>query len=235
MASTNVFICLPIIYIVTVPGIFRTTGSLARVKSLKQLLNHKYELHLSEEFDIQTIASCFKLWLRELTDGILPQAYFAECMAAIDNRESLKQSLKKLPKANFESLQFILEFLLKLSAQSEVNKMTISNIAIVFGPCLVRLNAKDDQLTQVMKETVKATEIIKKAMEDFAYIFDKSVDYIFKAADTPQKEEEKEIQVSLGEAVPVKTTTETVVDAGKNDTTEPHIPFNPDEDSVSSM
>jgi hypothetical protein len=214
MASTNVFICLPIIYIVTVPGIFRTTGSLARVKSLKQLLNHKYELHLSEEFDIQTIASCFKLWLRELTDGILPQAYFAECMAAIDNRESLKQSLKKLPKANFESLQFILEFLLKLSAQSEVNKMTISNIAIVFGPCLVRLNAKDDQLTQVMKETV---------------------DYIFKAADTPQKEEEKEIQVSLGEAVPVKTTTETVVDAGKNDTTEPHIPFNPDEDSVSSM
>ena len=157
-------------------------------------------------------------------------------MAAIDNRVALKQSLKKLPPANYSTLQFILEFLLKLSAESEINKMTISNIAIVFGPCLARINAKDDQLNQVMKETVKATEIIKQSLEEFAYIFDKSVDYIFNTPIKPKEEctVSPAVVVALAEAAAVKPTEE-IVDSKTNDTTKLQIPFNPDEDSVSSM
>ena len=45
--------------------------------------------------------------------------------------------LQKLPRENFVVLQFLMEFLTRVAEHSEINKMTISNLAVVFGPNLV--------------------------------------------------------------------------------------------------
>lgn len=203
--------------IVAVPGIFRTTGSIAKVKSLKQAWNYKYDFYTNQEQDVQTVASCFKLWLRDLKVGVIPKSHFAECMEASTDKFKLKKAFRKLPKVHFDTLEYILEFLLKLSANADVNKMTISNIAIVFGPCLVRINANDDQLALLMRETVEATNIIKSSLEEFAFLFDKPVQKNSQVHEMERKVEDI-IQPNVAE-----------------ESAKLMLPFFPDEDSVSSM
>ena len=52
--------------------------------------------------------------------------------------------VNKLPKNNHTNVKYLVKFLAKLSAKSDVNKMTPGNIAIVFGPNLLWSHSEDD-------------------------------------------------------------------------------------------
>ena len=45
--------------------------------------------------------------------------------------------LSKLPEVNYSVLKYLMEFLSTVTEHSFLNKMTASNLAIVFGPNLV--------------------------------------------------------------------------------------------------
>ncbi|KAJ3357304.1 Rho GTPase activating protein 24 [Kappamyces sp. JEL0680] len=152
-------------------GIFRTTGSLAKVKLLKASIHPTYAIELNETFDIQAIASCFKLWLRELKDGVVPVVYFDDCVKGIHNNDEMKTMVAKLPTANRATLAYICAFLKALASHAEVNLMTANNLAIVFGPCLVRIPASDVQPALVMKQTLKTNDIINQLLDNFECIF----------------------------------------------------------------
>ena len=49
----------------------------------------------------------------------------------------LGNCLQKLPKRNFVALKYLMQFLAVVAANSDVNKMTGSNLALVFGPTLM--------------------------------------------------------------------------------------------------
>ncbi|XP_028260621.1 rho GTPase-activating protein 45 isoform X2 [Parambassis ranga] len=51
---------------------------------------------------------------------------------------SLKELLKELPKANMSTLRYIIRHLRKIAELEEDNKMSPSNLGIVFGPSLMR-------------------------------------------------------------------------------------------------
>lgn len=67
----------------------------------------------------------------------MPHAAFTE----LDQSEKLSQAscllLERLPDENYEVLKYIVEFLAKVIDRSDLNKMTSSNLAIVFGPNLL--------------------------------------------------------------------------------------------------
>jgi hypothetical protein len=50
---------------------------------------------------------------------------------------SIKTMLRGLPKANYDLLKYLVNFLIFISSYGSVNKMTLSNISIVFGPNLL--------------------------------------------------------------------------------------------------
>uniref|UniRef100_A0A8C7Z074 Rho GTPase activating protein 45b n=1 Tax=Oryzias sinensis TaxID=183150 RepID=A0A8C7Z074_9TELE len=52
--------------------------------------------------------------------------------------ESLKEILQELPKANFATLRYIIHHLRRIAELEEENKMSPSNLGIVFGPSLIR-------------------------------------------------------------------------------------------------
>ncbi|XP_017262799.1 rho GTPase-activating protein 45 isoform X2 [Kryptolebias marmoratus] len=52
--------------------------------------------------------------------------------------DSLKEVLKELPKANFATLRYIVRHLRRIAELEEDNKMSPSNLGIVFGPSLMR-------------------------------------------------------------------------------------------------
>ncbi|KAM9221365.1 rho GTPase-activating protein 1 isoform 2-T3 [Dugong dugon] len=59
--------------------------------------------------------------------------------------EVMLQVLRTLPEENYQVLRFLIAFLVQISAHSDQNKMTNTNLAVVFGPNL--LWAKDAAIT----------------------------------------------------------------------------------------
>ncbi|XP_053890879.1 protein FAM13C isoform X6 [Malaclemys terrapin pileata] len=59
--------------------------------------------------------------------------HMAECT------QCLKSLLSSFPKAHYSLFQFLSTFLLKVASHSEMNHMTLENLAIVFGPTLFQI------------------------------------------------------------------------------------------------
>lgn len=62
----------------------------------------------------------------------------------------IKTLVQLLPKAHYDTLEYLIRHLLRVSIQSEENKMDPSNLAIVFGPSLIRVVEKDTNDMQAM-------------------------------------------------------------------------------------
>ena len=91
-------------------------------------------------YDINTIGSMFKAWLRELPSEILPKAVqdkiATECQGAREVPQLLKDELSSLPPWNYYLLFAITCHLSLLTAYSDKNKMTYNNLCICFQPAL---------------------------------------------------------------------------------------------------
>nr|XP_060622828.1 rho GTPase-activating protein 68F-like [Anolis sagrei ordinatus] len=57
----------------------------------------------------------------------------AECIGC------LQRLLSSLPKAHYSLFHFLVRFLVKVASYSDVNHMTLENLAIIFGPALFRI------------------------------------------------------------------------------------------------
>ncbi|CAH1765344.1 14943_t:CDS:10, partial [Entrophospora sp. SA101] len=127
-------------------GIYRLSGVTSQVQSLKSLFDKDAEsvdLDSEENLkDINNVSSLLKLWFRELPDPLFPRTMYQDFInAAKINDEKqrvlkLHQTINNLPDANYISLNYLMEHLDKLVANQEYNKMSVKNLAIVFGPTL---------------------------------------------------------------------------------------------------
>uniref|UniRef100_A0A671UEE3 Rho GTPase activating protein 29a n=1 Tax=Sparus aurata TaxID=8175 RepID=A0A671UEE3_SPAAU len=59
----------------------------------------------------------------------------------------IKDLLKQLPPAHYKTLQFLIEHLHRVTEQSEENKMTASNLGIIFGPTLIKPRQADAEVS----------------------------------------------------------------------------------------
>ena len=107
------------------------------------LIKAEYDVDLFEEhdlYDINTIGSLFKAWLRELPDELFPrstQAMIAEkCEGATGAPQMLKDELSRLPPYNYYLLFAITCHLNLLHSYVEHNKMDYRNLCICFQPCM---------------------------------------------------------------------------------------------------
>eukprot|EP00111_Clytia_hemisphaerica_P016710 TCONS_00049548-protein len=121
-------------------GLFRLAGSASKIKKLKAAFDAGVACVEEYSYEIHVVTGVLKLYLRELPDPILVKSLYDEWIAAskIKDRDQRLQSLwtlvEKLPSENKVNLKYLICFLAKLAENSEVNKMTPSNIAIVVGP-----------------------------------------------------------------------------------------------------
>uniref|UniRef100_A0A672GJU9 Rho GTPase-activating protein 29 n=1 Tax=Salarias fasciatus TaxID=181472 RepID=A0A672GJU9_SALFA len=59
----------------------------------------------------------------------------------------IKDLLKHLPPAHYKTLQFLIEHLHRVTERSEENKMTASNLGIIFGPTLIKPRQTDAEVS----------------------------------------------------------------------------------------
>jgi len=129
----------------TVEGIFRISGSKAEIIELKMAYDRGEDVDLKIIEDYHVVAGLLKLFLRELPEPVFPcDTYFAfvsitkQRCEFVNAKESLKENLNKLPKENYVLLDKLFYVLCLISKESNKTKMNASNLAIVFGPNLLR-------------------------------------------------------------------------------------------------
>jgi RhoGAP domain len=124
-------------------GLYRIPGSGRDVKHWQRRFDTEHDINLFDEpelYDINTIGSMFKAWLRDLPDEIFPkqvQIKIAEqCMGATKTPQLLRDELSKLPPFNYYLLFAITCHLSLLHSFADKNKMDYRNLCICFQPCL---------------------------------------------------------------------------------------------------
>lgn len=154
-------------------GIFRMSGSNVVIKSLKKRFNAEGDFDFlgPEEpyFDVHAVASLLKLYLRELPQPVLTRDLHLEFIAVLDLTEKPKKIaaynvlVQRLPKPNFTLLRALSAFLINIINNSEINKMTMRNVGIVFSPTLniptPVLSMFLTEFDAVFRENLEATKI----------------------------------------------------------------------------
>ena len=66
---------------------------------------------------------------------------------------------RKLPRSHLFLLGFLMHHLYRVASEYESNNMTASNLAIVFGPTLLRRNEDTTSMTQVLETIHQARAV----------------------------------------------------------------------------
>uniref|UniRef100_A0A8D2NXB6 Rho GTPase activating protein 40 n=1 Tax=Zosterops lateralis melanops TaxID=1220523 RepID=A0A8D2NXB6_ZOSLA len=125
-------------------GILRVSGSQTRIKSLEQKLERDFYSGLFrwDEVHQNDVSGLLKRFIRELPAPLLTAEYLP-AFAAVQNIPDLKQRLQALnllililPESNRNTLKALLEFLSKVVARENNNKMNLWNVSTVMAPNL---------------------------------------------------------------------------------------------------
>ncbi|XP_055131356.1 rho GTPase-activating protein 22 isoform X3 [Symphalangus syndactylus] len=135
----------------TEEGLFRMPGQANLVRELQDSFDCGEKPLFDSTTDVHTVASLLKLYLRELPEPVVPFARyedFLSCAQLLTKDEGegtleLAKQVSNLPQANYNLLRYICKFLDEVQAYSNVNKMSVQNLATVFGPNILRPQVED--------------------------------------------------------------------------------------------
>ncbi|KAM3965390.1 LOW QUALITY PROTEIN: rho GTPase activating protein at 1A [Aphomia sociella] len=138
-------------------GVYRVSGSasdLNRLKKASKLVNAYEAEQLLKEVDIHSVTGVLKLYLRELPEALFTDALYPELLRAwgatqgvgtsVDSgpahtrRHALLKCYAQLPDLNKNCIDFLLNHFVKVNQHERDNKMSLHNLATVFGPTLLR-------------------------------------------------------------------------------------------------
>lgn len=182
--------CVAYLYhYVDVEGIFRKSGGAAFIDELRKSFNRGEDVDISEVDDPHAVCGLLKLFLRELADPVMTfDLYegFVQTQIAMGKAEEMhwvstvKSLLSNIPKVNLRVLKLLFDLAQAIVAKSDVNLMTSSNLAIVFGPNL--LKAREETLVSAMKDTPIVNSLVKKMIDCSTLLFGAHEDWDFMRA-----------------------------------------------------
>uniref|UniRef100_A0A3Q3M5S3 Rho GTPase activating protein 10 n=1 Tax=Mastacembelus armatus TaxID=205130 RepID=A0A3Q3M5S3_9TELE len=113
-------------------GLYRVGGVSSKVQKLLSLMidekSNEVDLSASEDWDVKTITSALKLYLRSKDRTLYPESRI----------QAVHCLVHKLPERNRQVLGLLMKHLANVAAHSKQNFMTVANLGVVFGPTLMR-------------------------------------------------------------------------------------------------
>nr|XP_056711440.1 rho GTPase-activating protein 10 isoform X2 [Euleptes europaea] len=130
-------------------GLYRVVGVSSKVQRLLSLLMdaktcNEVDLENSMEWEVKTITSTMKLYLRSLPEPLMTYDLYGEFIVPVksgspESRVNAVHFLvHKLPEKNKEMLDILVKHLANVSNHAKKNLMTVANLGVVFGPTLMR-------------------------------------------------------------------------------------------------
>ncbi|KAL8178297.1 UNVERIFIED_CONTAM: hypothetical protein K2H54_039666 [Gekko kuhli] len=156
-----------------VKGIYRVNGAKSRVEKLCQAFENGKDLVELSELYAHDISNVLKLYLRQLPEPLILFRLYNEFIGLAKESQNIneeldmkrmsprskkgqsvcielnriilkiKDLLKLLPAPNYNTLQFLVGHLHRVTEHSDENKMSASNLGIIFGPTLIRPRQTD--------------------------------------------------------------------------------------------
>lgn len=121
------------------------------------------------------VASILKKYLRELPDALLTCELYpcfiiswGEDFSESVRIKKLKDILDMLPQVNKDLVEYLLDFLAKVGARSQQNKMTPQNLSTIFAPILLRSSSKPEE---TIEETTTTCKISQSMIENRRLLF----------------------------------------------------------------
>ncbi|CAI5783430.1 GTPase-activating 25 [Podarcis lilfordi] len=163
-------------------GIFRLPGQDNLVKELRDAFDAGERPSFDQDTDVHTVASLLKLYLRELPEPAIPWTQYEDFLLcgqlltadqAKGHRQLVKQ-LSLLPRDNYNLLSYICRFLHEVQQSSSTNKMSVENLATVFGVNLIRPKIEDP--ATIMRGTPQIQKVMSTLISDHEKLFPVSKD-----------------------------------------------------------
>nr|XP_049695062.1 rho GTPase-activating protein 23 isoform X4 [Helicoverpa armigera] len=156
-------------------GVYRVPGNAAGVAALAAALDRGEPPPAADArwADVHVASSLLKAYLRRLPDPLLTADLYPAFIAADRSPErarELRRLVRALPDAHYETLKYLIQHLRRVVAHSAYNKMEARNLAIVFGPTLVRA-ASDDMLAMV-NDMSSQCRIIESFLTHYEWYFE---------------------------------------------------------------
>ncbi|KOC67113.1 Active breakpoint cluster region-related protein [Habropoda laboriosa] len=134
-------------------GLYRVSGSASDLTKLrKSFESNSYEAEqLLKEVDVHSVTGVLKLYLREMPEALFTDALYPSFLEAFHTGDlskgaALRRVYESLPAVNKAVIDFLLAHLIRVNKHEAQNKMSLHNLATVFGPTLLRpgTNSRSD-------------------------------------------------------------------------------------------
>uniref|UniRef100_A0A4W6F1M7 Rho GTPase activating protein 23 n=1 Tax=Lates calcarifer TaxID=8187 RepID=A0A4W6F1M7_LATCA len=158
-------------------GIYRVPGNNAMVSNLQEHLNKGMDINTAEERwqDLNVISSLLKSFFRKLPEPLFTDDKYNDFIDAnrIEDTEDRLKTMKKLihdlPDHYYHTLKFLVGHLRRVADHSEKNKMEPRNLALVFGPTLVRTS--EDNMTEMVTHMPDRYKIVETLILHYDWFF----------------------------------------------------------------
>jgi hypothetical protein len=163
-------------------GIFRLSGATSVVDEISRRFAAGEPLALDsfKALDAHDVASALKRWFRELPEPIctfeLYDAFIAATELVLAKKTSaasidvLRSALGALPPGCLATLRALFKLLTLVAQNAARNKMTPSNLAIVFAPGLLRTNTNDPLVSMMGMQ--RASQFVELLIVNWATLDD---------------------------------------------------------------
>ncbi|NXM81908.1 RHG23 protein, partial [Oenanthe oenanthe] len=173
-------------------GIYRVPGNNAVVSSLQEQLNKgATEINLQDERwqDLNVISSLLKSFFRKLPEPLFTDDKYNDFIEAnriedaSERMRTLRKLIRDLPGHYYETLKFLVGHLKTIADHSEKNKMEPRNLALVFGPTLVRTS--EDNMTDMVTHMPDRYKIVETLIQHSDWFFSDKEDKGEKVSPAP--------------------------------------------------
>uniref|UniRef100_A0A8D3A0L1 Rho GTPase activating protein 21 n=1 Tax=Scophthalmus maximus TaxID=52904 RepID=A0A8D3A0L1_SCOMX len=160
-------------------GIYRVPGNNAAISNMQEELNNKgmndIDIQDDKWRDLNVISSLLKSFFRKLPEPLFTNDRYTDFIDAnriegpVERLKVIKRLLHELPDHHYETLKFLSAHLKTVADNSEKNKMEPRNLAIVFGPTLVRTT--EDNMTHMVTHMPDQYKIVETLIQNYEWFF----------------------------------------------------------------
>ncbi|XP_048033508.1 SLIT-ROBO Rho GTPase-activating protein 3 isoform X3 [Megalobrama amblycephala] len=125
-------------------GIFRVPGSQTEVNLIRDAFERGEDPLTDSESDIDSVAGVLKLYFRGLEKALFPEESFSQLMECVQMENmtekvvQIKTIVSSFPRPVVIVMRYLFAFLHHVSQYSDENMMQPYNLAVCFGPSLLR-------------------------------------------------------------------------------------------------
>jgi len=161
-------------------GIYRLSGNAGLINELREKVDQdiskvNFANPTTYDGDLNVVTGLLKSYFREMAEPLMTFQFYDSFIAAgrledyNDKMYSIQHVISLLPDVNYKTLKYLAEHLARIAEKEEENKMAPANLAIVFGPNLLR--PKEESALTMMSDMNIKCAVIEAIVQQPAWMF----------------------------------------------------------------